>query len=103
MKTERCKHRWLNFQIENEANGWQTARHLSKDNRTNNQTAENGDKKSHKVKLYRGRITNTPIKKNKAGYTAKKQSLAGGQGQYTEGRGSQSGGRGCILGGQGLL
>ena len=35
---------------------------------------------------------------NKAGYTANKQSLAGGQGQYTEGQGQSISGQGLYFG-----
>ena len=38
---------------------------------------------------------------NKAGYTADKQSLAGGQGVLLVGRGSLRVGEGCTLAGQG--
>ena len=40
---------------------------------------------------------------NKAGYTAKKQSLAGGQGQYTEGQGQSISGQGLYFGWAGAV
>ena len=47
--------------------------------------------------------TNRIFKRNKAGYTANKQSLAGGQGQYTEGQGQLISWQGLYLGWAGAL
>ena len=42
-------------------------------------------------------------KRNKAGYTADKQSLASGQGQYTEGQGQLFSGQGLYFGWAGAV